>query len=58
MGAVLGWTGLTQGLVDDGRLVPLVPQRVEMPEHFYIKLRPYASKRARLVYDWLRVAAH
>ena len=53
MGAVLGWTGLTQGYLESGRLVPLLPDRVETPEDFYIKLHPHASKRARLVYDCL-----
>lgn len=53
MGAVLGWTGLTQGYLETGRLVPLLPDRVETPEDFYIKLHPHASKRAQLVYDCL-----
>lgn len=53
MGVVLGWSGLTQGYLDEGRLVALLPERVEPPEDFYIKLHPHASNRARLVYDWL-----
>ncbi len=53
MGAVLGWVGLTRPYVATGRLVPLLPDRIEMAEDFYIKLHPHASGRARLVHDWL-----
>lgn len=57
MGAVLGWVGLTHAYLDSGALVPLLPDRVEMPEDFYVKLHPHASGRARLVYDWLVASA-
>ncbi|WP_281843279.1 LysR family transcriptional regulator [Sinisalibacter aestuarii] len=53
MGAVLGWVGLTHAYLDSGVLVPLLADRVELPEDFYIKLHRHASGRARLVYDWL-----
>ncbi|MBD3677352.1 MAG: LysR family transcriptional regulator [Rhodobacteraceae bacterium] len=56
MGAVLGWSGLTKDYIDTGRLVPLLPDRVETPEDFYVKLHPRAGARARLVYDWLTEA--
>lgn len=53
MGAVLGWVGLTETYLESGELVPLLPDRVETVENFYIRLAPHASQRARLVYDWL-----
>ncbi|WP_294607193.1 LysR substrate-binding domain-containing protein [Roseovarius sp.] len=53
MGAVLGWAGLTRLYLETGRLVPLLPDRMETVEDFYVKLHPHASERARLVYDWL-----
>lgn len=53
MGAVLGWVGLTRSYLDAGELVPLLPDRMDPPEDFYVKLHPHASDRARLVYDWL-----
>lgn len=53
MGAVLGWTGLTQGHLRDGRLVPIWPDRVETPQDFYVRLHPHPSAGARLVFDWL-----
>lgn len=57
MGAVLGWVGLTRQYLDDGALVPLLPDQVDNAEDFYVKLHPHASTRARLVYDWLVEAA-
>ena len=53
MGAVLGWVGLTRSYLEAGRLVALLPDRLEAPEDFYVRLHPHASGRARLVYDWL-----
>lgn len=53
MGAVLGWVGLTRTYLETGQLVSLLPDCVETPEDFYVKLHPHASERARLVYDWL-----
>jgi len=57
MGAVLGWVSLTKAYLDTGELVPLVPHQVETAEDFYVKLHPHASRRARLVYDWLASAS-
>lgn len=57
MGAVLGWVELTRDFLDSGTLVPLLPDRVEMPEDFYARLHPHAPAKARLVYDWLLGAA-
>lgn len=57
MGAVLGWVGLTKPYLETGALVPLLPDRVETSEDFYVRLSPTASHRARLVYDWLLAAA-
>lgn len=56
MGAVLGWVGLTKRFIDAGELVPLLPERVETTEDFYVRLHPHASDRAQLVYDWLVTA--
>lgn len=53
MGAVLGWVGLTHNYIDNGQLVPLLPDEVETVEDFYVKLHPHASERAKLVHDWL-----
>ncbi|NIY73456.1 LysR family transcriptional regulator [Marivivens donghaensis] len=53
MGVVLGWTSLTHSYLDTGRLVTMLPHRMEATEVFYIKLHPNASNRAKLVYDWL-----
>ena len=53
MGAVLGWVSLTRTYLDAGLLVPLLPDRVETREDFYVKLHPHAPEQARLVYDWL-----
>lgn len=53
MGAVLGWTGLTRGYLDNGSLMPLLAESVEPREDFYIKLHPHPTARARLVHDWL-----
>ncbi len=56
MGAVLGWVSLTQSHLTSGELVPLLPDKMETKEDFYIKLHPHASERARLVHDWLLAA--
>ena len=53
MGAVLGWDGLTRSFVDTGRLVKLLPESVSSPRDFYVKLHPYGSSQANLVFDWL-----
>ena len=53
MGAVLGWEGLTESIVDAGRLVRLMPESMASPLDFYVKLNAYATEQARLVFDWL-----
>ncbi|MEW2915130.1 LysR family transcriptional regulator [Leisingera sp. JC11] len=53
MGAVLGWEGLTVDMVAAGKLVKLLPQTVESPLDFYVKLHNQTSDRARLVFNWL-----
>lgn len=56
MGAVLGWDGLAGKLIREGRLVPLVPERMASPVPFCLKVHPRASQKARLFADW--VARH
>ncbi len=53
MGAVLGWVGLTRPYLDSGQLVPLLPDQVDPPEDFHVRLHARASPRARLIHDWL-----
>lgn len=53
VGAVLGWGGLTERLVSEGRLVKLWPDDIASPLDFYIKVHPNATDRARLFCDWL-----
>lgn len=53
MGVVLGWVGLTKAHLASGELVPMLPHQVAPDEKFHVHLHPQASKRARLVYDWL-----
>lgn len=57
MGAVLGWVGLTRNYLQAGELVPLLPGHMEIVEDFYVRIHRGASKRARLVYDWLVAAS-
>lgn len=53
VGAVLAWTGLAGRLLEDGALVPLVPDRMPSPEPFYLRCHPRASSQARRLRDWL-----
>lgn len=53
MGAVLGWDGLTETLVESGQLIKLLPEDVASPMDFFVKLHPRASEKAKLVYNWL-----
>lgn len=53
VGAVLGWDGLVESLMAEGRLVKLVPASVPSPMAFYLKIHPRASSKARLFADWL-----
>jgi len=53
IGAVLGWDGLVKSLMDQGRLVALVPDNIPSPRAFYLKIHPRAGPKARLFADWL-----
>jgi len=53
VGAVLGWDGLVENLLRDGRLVKLVPDSIRSPGMFYLKMHPRATAKARLFADWL-----
>ncbi|UFS64671.1 LysR substrate-binding domain-containing protein [Paracoccus denitrificans] len=53
VGAVLGWDGLLGNLLEQGRLVQLVPESIPSPAGFYLTLHPRASVKARLFADWL-----
>jgi len=57
VGAVLGWDGLVENLMQDGRLVRLVPESMPSPMAFYLKVHPKASPKARLFADWLAESA-
>ena len=56
VGAVLGWDGLVRPLLDNGRLIELVPDRVVSPHPFFLKVHPRASAEARTFCDWLGAA--
>jgi DNA-binding transcriptional LysR family regulator len=45
VGAVLGWDGLVGGLVQEGRLVKLVPDSIPSPVPFHLRVYPRASPR-------------
>ncbi|MEM6460650.1 MAG: LysR substrate-binding domain-containing protein [Pseudomonadota bacterium] len=53
MGAVLGWESLTASIVESGRLVRLLPDAVNSPMDFFVKLHPHASHEAEIIYNWL-----
>ncbi|WP_085035665.1 LysR family transcriptional regulator [Ensifer aridi] len=57
VGAVLGWDGLVEGLMREGRLVPLVADSVPSPVPFHLKIHPKATSKARLFAHWLVNAA-
>ncbi|THK39008.1 LysR family transcriptional regulator [Ensifer sp. MPMI2T] len=57
VGAVLGWDGLVEGLMREGRLVQLVTDSVPSPVPFHLKIHPKATSKARLFADWLVKAA-
>ena len=57
IGAVLGWDGLVEGLMQDGRFVQLVADTVPSPVPFHLKIHPKATAKARLFADWLVKAA-
>ncbi|MCF6116911.1 LysR family transcriptional regulator [Mesorhizobium muleiense] len=53
IGAVLGWDGLVRSLMEQGRLVTLVPDNIPSPRGFYLKIHPRAGSKARLFASWL-----
>lgn len=53
VGAVLGWDGLVENLMEEKRLVQLVPDSIPSPMAFHLKIHPRATSKARLFADWL-----
>ncbi len=53
IGAVLGWDGLIARLIEDGKLVQLVPETIPSPAAFHLKIHPRASRKAHIFADWL-----
>lgn len=53
IGAVLGWEGLLQGYLESHRLVQLVPEAMDSPYPFYLRIHAGASANAQLFADWL-----
>lgn len=57
VGAVLGWDGLVERLMQEGQLVQLVGESIPSPVPFHLKIHPKATSKARLFADWLVKAA-
>ncbi len=57
VGAVLGWDGLVKSLMEEERLVKLVPDSIPSPVGFHLKIHPRATSKARLFAEWLMGAA-
>lgn len=53
IGAVLGWEQLLGAHLESGRLIQLVPEAIEAPWPFYLRVHAGASDDARLFADWL-----
>ena len=53
VGAMLGWDELVGPLLEDGRLIKLVPDEIASPMGFYLRVHPRASEKARIFVDWL-----
>jgi LysR family glycine cleavage system transcriptional activator len=53
VGAVLGWDGLVKNLIQEGRLIQLVPDSISSPVPFYLNIHPSAGLKARLFAGWL-----
>ncbi|RJT40664.1 LysR family transcriptional regulator [Mesorhizobium waimense] len=53
VGAVLGWDGLVRSLMQEGRLVKLVPDTIPSPKAFYLRIHPKAGPKVRLFAEWL-----
>lgn len=53
IGAVLGWEALLTPHLRSGRLVPLVPQTLDSPWPFYLRIHGRASSNAQRLANWL-----
>jgi DNA-binding transcriptional LysR family regulator len=53
VGVVLGWETLTEPLIRAGGLATVGPWRIAAPHDIRVALRRNASRRARLLRDWL-----
>ncbi len=53
VGAVLGWDGLVDSVIREGRLIQLVADSIPSPVAFYLKIHPRATSKSRLFADWL-----
>jgi LysR family glycine cleavage system transcriptional activator len=53
IGAVLGWEGLVGQFLENRKLVKLIPDAMESPWPFYLRIHARASANARLFADWL-----
>ncbi|SNY94114.1 DNA-binding transcriptional regulator, LysR family [Cohaesibacter sp. ES.047] len=53
IGAVLGWESLLTEYMKNDRLIQLVPESIESPYPFYLRIHSGASENARLFADWL-----
>ncbi|TIL78878.1 MAG: LysR family transcriptional regulator, partial [Mesorhizobium sp.] len=45
--------GLVRSLMEQGRLVTLVPDNIPSPRGFYLKIHPRAGSKAWLFASWL-----
>jgi DNA-binding transcriptional LysR family regulator len=53
VGAMLGWETLTSPLLEDDRLIKLLPDTIPSPMGFYLRVHPRASEKARVFANWL-----
>ncbi|WP_157019423.1 LysR family transcriptional regulator [Mesorhizobium xinjiangense] len=53
VGAVLGWEGLVESLMQEKRLVRLVDDSIPSPMAFQLKIHRRATVKARLFAEWL-----
>lgn len=54
-GVMLGWTGLLDDLIDDGKLVYACDHRLRTSRGYFACLMPYAKNKtaARQFFDWI-----
>lgn len=57
LGAVLGWEALVRDRMHDGGLIQLVPETMQAPHEFYLRIHAGASEHTRLVAKYLAQAA-